>query len=426
MKNLILLLSVLFLSVTTYAQTNVSGSITNYTSWTKANSPYTVTGNLTIELQGYLQIEPGVVVLVDSNVLIEVKGQISAEGYISDSVIFKSSKVGNMWQGIRVLATSAKLYQLGSQLFFKYVVASDADTLISHWLDTTEHTYGLSSNFCRYYNNNFVSIGNAGHGISQSVIHDNEYGVDHTGVFSCMLYNNKHFGCNNCGAKSSVFRDHPDVAVSFSRVVKNCEFYDNNIAILSNWKPQVGTYEIFSCDIHDNKTGIKIIDSQSTAGNYKIIYNKICNNTNFNIQASGKYNIDLSKDCFCSKDSTYIATTIYDYYDDTTVGILSYNTLGDCIFTSGGLNVVNATETQEEVKVYPIPFANSFTVEFAYREQGNYSFVMTDVSGRKVYADNSITSGKLVVNSAGVEPGMYIYHLYSNGKRVSSGKILRK
>ena len=64
MKKLLLLLVFLIGFTSIYAQTNVSGGIFSNTTWTKANSPYIMTGPVVVFPNVTLTIEPGVVVKI--------------------------------------------------------------------------------------------------------------------------------------------------------------------------------------------------------------------------------------------------------------------------------------------------------------------------------------------------------------------------
>ena len=74
--------------------TNVAGTVVNET-WTKANSPYYITGN--VQVAG-LSIQAGVQVIVLSNCLFEVAGSIAGIGTASEPVVFLGTNGG--WQGI--------------------------------------------------------------------------------------------------------------------------------------------------------------------------------------------------------------------------------------------------------------------------------------------------------------------------------------
>ena len=71
-----LLLAVILIaafSFSSQAQTPVSGGIYANTTWTLANSPYIVTGNVVVFPGVTLTIEPGVVVKFDNAMMLEIR-----------------------------------------------------------------------------------------------------------------------------------------------------------------------------------------------------------------------------------------------------------------------------------------------------------------------------------------------------------------
>ena len=78
MKRTILLMSCLLIVMTGAMAGNVIGAITTNTSWTLANSPYIVTGNITVNAGITLTIEKGVAVKFNSGLGITVLGTLKA------------------------------------------------------------------------------------------------------------------------------------------------------------------------------------------------------------------------------------------------------------------------------------------------------------------------------------------------------------
>jgi Na+/proline symporter len=86
---------------TAKASTEVSGLISSNTTWTKANSPFTLTGPISINNGIKLTIEPGVTVNLGSY-YIQVNGTLTAKGTSTDQIQFNGgqiifTQVGNGW-----------------------------------------------------------------------------------------------------------------------------------------------------------------------------------------------------------------------------------------------------------------------------------------------------------------------------------------
>ena len=72
--------------------TNVSGIINSDTTWTLANSPYIVIGNVLVSQNVTLTIEPGVAVKFDSGKSLQINGTLIARGTSTNKITFSSNQ----------------------------------------------------------------------------------------------------------------------------------------------------------------------------------------------------------------------------------------------------------------------------------------------------------------------------------------------
>ena len=101
MKKLIFLF--LLLPTFIYSQTNISGIINANQTWTIAGSPYIVTNNILVNDNVTLTINPGVIVKFDFDKLLQIDGELIAQGTSSNKIIFTSNQITPQpgdWGGI--------------------------------------------------------------------------------------------------------------------------------------------------------------------------------------------------------------------------------------------------------------------------------------------------------------------------------------
>ena len=93
-------LSCLFAMAAVAGATNVSGTITT-TTWTKAQSPYSVTASITVPSGSILTIEPGVQVLFAGTTTLDVQGALRAVGTEAERITFTAGGTAS-WGGVRI------------------------------------------------------------------------------------------------------------------------------------------------------------------------------------------------------------------------------------------------------------------------------------------------------------------------------------
>ena len=125
---------------TVYA-TDVSGVISSNTTWTKANSPFSVTGNVLVNSGVTLTIEAGVTVNFSGAYYLQVEGTLSAIGTAADSIIF----TGSGWKGIdlKTAGSTIKYSRInGASSYGTYIKIKGSELSNSHIYDVY---YGIEA-----------------------------------------------------------------------------------------------------------------------------------------------------------------------------------------------------------------------------------------------------------------------------------------
>ncbi|MFL5764730.1 MAG: T9SS type A sorting domain-containing protein [Bacteroidia bacterium] len=87
---------------------------------------------------------------------------------------------------------------------------------------------------------------------------------------------------------------------------------------------------------------------------------------------------------------------------------------------------VTASSINNEVKVFPNPFANTTHFEISNRSLAPYRFELIDVLGKKVKQIGNITSQNFDLSREGLQNGIYFYKIFSNEEVIGIGKVIIK
>ncbi len=97
-----LLTLILVFAVNTFAQTEIEGGNVSGV-WNKANSPYIINGDISIERYGTLTIEPGVEVRFNGSYYFYCYGKLLSVGTMEDSIRFTAIDTSTGWKGMRFI-----------------------------------------------------------------------------------------------------------------------------------------------------------------------------------------------------------------------------------------------------------------------------------------------------------------------------------
>lgn len=201
--------------------------------WTKANSPYLITGNIYIADGTTLTIEPGVDVIFQGFYKIDVQGKILAEGTEVDSILFTAANTEEGW----------------NRIIFSHTPVTNDTSRFSHCIIE----YGNS-----YLNNGSSFYANGG---AFFVYYSHKLNISNSIIR------------NNRGVNSSLYFYESSVNI------ENCDIYQNtNYGILAMGRAAV--CKIYNNKIHDN-TGSGIYPGYSSDN--MIVSNLIYNNGGWGI-----------------------------------------------------------------------------------------------------------------------------------------------
>ncbi|QXP61430.1 T9SS type A sorting domain-containing protein [Olleya sp. HaHaR_3_96] len=420
MKNKLLYLLIYITTNSLFGQTNVSGGIFSNTTWDINGSPYTVTSDIALYPGYTLTIEPGVTVKFNDNTKMLLRGLLIASGTPENKIIFIASfnnPVGGGWQGIEVENNQ------GGKIIASNIIGEYAYNFIRIMNSSSGEILNISNSEIKNCNYAFYGYdGDSNHTVilDNLNVHNNDYGY----IFG-----------QNITLTNSVFSDGEKGIHSWASIpnifISNSEFFNFSI-----W-PFNMEGEIDNCHIHDNAVGIRMREdlivknstiefntigisavSSSPVSGANIFDNKICDNTQYNFKHLYSYPVNIANNCWCSNIESEISQSIYDAYDSTSLGIVTFTP-----FNSNCSSTALSTETFSNIKDYFSFYPNPAKDEINLSEnlEGNY----------KIYSINGIVVKQGIVtkkiNISELSKGLYIVKLSNKSlTEFSIKKLIKK
>lgn len=360
-----------FLSIFGFAgaQSSVSGGIYQNTTWTLAGSPYLVTGSIVVFPDKTLTIEPGVEVLVTPDYsfntgnlrYLEIRGNLVAVGTDLAPITFRSAAndpVGQYtWMGINVKGSQ------GGNAIIDRIKLFDSFYGFHNDIPQPGITYNLTN--CHFRNNNYAIQLNADMNYTNCLFEYNGVGQAAQISYGTLTANNCQFLNNFCSftwsnsiqVSNCLFQGNGNNIVGSPGTVSNCQFIGNDFGFAEAYGHNIDNCYFASngvaidnsgactvinsvfenndlaikigdnslvkdCQIVNNQIGIKVTAMDPSTA--VIADNSICSNVLYNLENGTDKNFQVNANCFCSQDSTFIETYIYDGYDDITRGLVNY------------------------------------------------------------------------------------------------------
>lgn len=413
-------------------QTNFKGGVYSNTTWSKANSPYIITGDVVVFPSKTLTIEPGVEIKFDGNYYFEVRGKLNSIGIVGSPITFTSNKAQPQksdWIGF-IINTDQ-----GGQASYEYTNFNYADvannivtqyypnkaTYFSNCIFDQNNTSLLSNAFrlinvnsCVFSNNNFCIRGNDWNIINSSFINNSQ------GLYESV---------NNI-VKKSVFRYNTHTAIySYGSTIEDCLIENNDIGIQIDY---TGGNEINNNTISGNSIGIQYL-AQSFMGDYGISAgsvknNVISDNLVYNILNGTIQTIDLTGNYWGTTDSTTIEDKLKDGYDDIKLGLINY-----AIYDNNGTKISSVIKvdytgfylgnTDKILSLYPNPVVSELNIEIKEPKFKEIDVTIYNALGQTVYSSKN-NPGTMKINLKKLNPGIYIIVLKSGSYAIRK-KIIK-
>ncbi len=320
MVSSIVLFSIANLSTAQFESgTNVNGVITSDTMWTQENSPYNLTGNLLVNNNVTLTIQPGTTVNIN-NFYIEINGTLQAIGNSSNQIYFNGGSISfaptsNGWD---------ESTDTGCIIDYS-VLDSYLDVNCSAEIINNEINSGVQANAETTISNNTITDGVSAFG--DAIITGNTISGQGIELYAnaTVVYNAIE-GCSTGVEAFTQFWDpsNPNAWLNTTSLIENNLIINNGngIEILAWQGSYPGNPIIQNNTITGNTDGIYVAEDLG-APSPTVIYNNIYGN-NYNVKLAVSNNVNATYNWWGTTDASAINQAIYDYKDDFNLGTVTF------------------------------------------------------------------------------------------------------
>ncbi len=307
------------------SQTEISGGISENTSWTIDGNPYIITGR-TVLFAGYtLTIDPGVTIKFADGVDLRIQGILDAKGTASDSISFISNSLNpskTAWKHIFV--------EYQGQFIFEYVnLKNSSEGLKFGHIQNSASCYIKNTTFSQ--NNKAMTLdggGNSSIDIDSTNFESNNYGIvpwmEELNLRVCSFTGNINgallvdSNIDNC-----LFSDNSGIGLDgHTSTITNSVFINNNVGLEQSFSGGSSASTMTNNYFTGNGIGLRITGNNPMAS---FTNNTFCSNTNYNVVNTSTYSgQNLSNNCWGTLDVNEIEQSIYDGNENINVGLVQY------------------------------------------------------------------------------------------------------
>ena len=294
--------------------TTVNGIINMDTTWSNANGPYTLTGNVLVNNGVTLTISAGVTVDLGSY-LLSVNGTLQAIGNMVDPIILKNGQITFTQFSTNWTAST------GTGCIIQNAIVTSALSLEdSTMINNNTITGGISVG-------NQFELGKGYPTISNNTITGQGIALNWEGNVTADILGNVISGCHGAGIVASV----PGSGLYAVNAIEG-NLIVNNTHGIEIWVNGVTSYDdiLENNTITNNSIGIALYENWSPQPLLaNILYNNIYGNIIYNINMNGSlgipYDINAAYNWWGTTNSQDISQGIYDYYDNFNLGKVNFD-----------------------------------------------------------------------------------------------------
>ncbi|MGZ6522284.1 MAG: T9SS type A sorting domain-containing protein, partial [Bacteroidia bacterium] len=277
-------------------------------------------------------------------------------------------------------------------------------------------------------NHNQTGIGGKAFSMYNSTTNYNQSGISARGcrIYNCKsMYNQSGIGTggtihdDNVKVINTIVDSNTVVGISVNNrgdSIAFCEVNYNGIGLIDNNSDNAFPTYITKNNISDNSTGLQLVYTPD-----HITCNKICNNTTYDLTYSGASNFSIPNNYFCTSDSAFLETLVYDGYDNISYGLVNFMPFDSaCAFTTTG---IHEAESSFSFDLFPNPASDHLTLELP-ANISKTSIQIFNATGELEYS-STITNQRTDIDVSSFASGIYFIQI-STGKSIANKKFIKQ